>query len=83
MDWLERLGWIFGATALCVLGIPWFLWGNDTIVAGLPLWIWWHIGWLLLASGLFWLFAQRAWGVGIEPDTAKRGEANVPPGGER
>ncbi|MFP9192598.1 DUF3311 domain-containing protein [Natronosalvus vescus] len=67
MDWVERAGWGIIATIICLLGIPWFLWGDSTIVLGLPLWLWWHVGWLLLASALFWVFAQRYWGVGIEP----------------
>ena len=68
MDWAERVGWGIIAATICLLGIPWFLWGDATTVLGLPLWLWWHIGWLLLSSVLFWVFAQRYWGVGIDPD---------------
>ena len=76
MDSLERVGWVVGAALFCLLGVPWFLWGDDTIVAGLPLWVWWHVGWLILASALFWLFAQRHWGVGIEPETDRDSTAS-------
>lgn len=62
----ELWGWLAIAIVLSALTIPWFLWGNATIVAGLPLWLWWHVGWMLLASIVFWLFAKRAWGIGIE-----------------
>ena len=63
---LELVGWIAVAVVLCGLAIPWFLWGDATIVAGLPVWLWWHIGWMGLASVVFYLFTQRAWGIGIE-----------------
>ncbi|NUB89561.1 DUF3311 domain-containing protein [Haloterrigena sp. SYSU A558-1] len=64
---LQLLGWTAVGTVLCALAVPWFLWGDSTVVAGLPLWLWWHVGWMGLASVVFWLFAQRAWGIGIEP----------------
>ncbi|WP_255479142.1 DUF3311 domain-containing protein [Natronomonas sp. LN261] len=50
---------------LIVLAIPWFLWGVDRVVLGLPLWLWWHIGWMLLASVVFRQFTRRAWGIWI------------------
>ncbi len=74
MQWLERIGWWVGTALFCLFGIPWFLWGDSTVVLGLPLWIWWHIGWLLLASVLFWLFAQRYWGLGVEPNWQPDGD---------
>ncbi|RZV11490.1 uncharacterized protein DUF3311 [Natrinema hispanicum] len=58
--------WIVVAVVLAGLTVPWFLWGSATVVAGLPVWLWWHIGWMGLASVVFWIFAQRAWGIGIE-----------------
>ncbi|WP_265108774.1 DUF3311 domain-containing protein [Halosolutus halophilus] len=69
---LELWGWIAIGIVLSALAIPWFLWGSATIVAGLPLWLWWHVGWMLLASIVFWAFAQRAWGIGIEPSREVR-----------
>lgn len=74
MGRLERVGWGIVAVVLVVLGIPWFLWGSDAIVFGLPIWLWWHVGWMLVAALTFWLFANRAWGTGIEP----RGEVDAP-----
>ncbi|WP_049927557.1 DUF3311 domain-containing protein [Halopiger goleimassiliensis] len=80
MKRIEQWGWLAVALVLCAFAIPWFLWGDATIVAGLPLWLWWHVGWMVLASAVFWLFARRAWGVGIEPDaTASASES----GGDR
>lgn len=52
-------------TTLLALAVPWFLWGVDRVVWGLPLWLWWHVGWLLLASVAFWVFSRRAWGIWI------------------
>ena len=63
---LELAGWSTVGIVCCALAIPWFLWGDSTVVAGLPLWLWWHVGWMLLASAVFWAFARRAWGIGIE-----------------
>ncbi len=65
-DRLELAGWIAVAVVLCALAIPWFLWETGTVVAGLPVWLWWHIGWMGFAAVVFWLFARRAWGIGIE-----------------
>lgn len=58
----SEVGWgvVFGV--LVAFAIPWFMWGDATVVAGLPVWLWWHIGWLALASVAFALFARRDWG---------------------
>ncbi|MEY7848704.1 DUF3311 domain-containing protein [Natrarchaeobius sp. A-rgal3] len=80
----ELWGWIAVAVVLSALAIPWFLWGDDTLVAGVPLWLWWHVGWMGLTSIVFWLFAQRAWGIGIESGSVSdRPGASDPAGGER
>ncbi|AGB37833.1 DUF3311 domain-containing protein [Natronococcus occultus] len=63
---LALWGWIAVAIGLSALTIPWFLWGDGTVVAGVPLWLWWHVGWMGVASLVFWLFARHAWGLGIE-----------------
>jgi hypothetical protein len=62
---VERYAWPVVFAVLIVLAVPWFLWGVDAVVAGLPVWLWWHVGWMALASVLFWLFARRAWGLGV------------------
>lgn len=75
---LELAGWIAVTVVLVAFTIPWFLWGVETTAAGLPVWLWWHIGWMVLASVVFWLFARRAWGIGIETDGgSERGEREV------
>jgi hypothetical protein len=60
--------WLLTFAVLVVFAVPWFLWGNGRVVAGLPLWLWWHIGWMCLASGVFYLFTRDAWdrGMGVE-----------------
>ncbi len=77
---LELVGWIVVAVVLCALAIPWFFWGDATVVAGLPVWLWWHIGWMGLTSVVFYLFTQRAWGIGIETesggDSSRDGTSN-------
>jgi hypothetical protein len=62
---LETAGWVVVMGLLAVFAIPWFLWGSDQLLAGLPVWLWWHIGWMVLASTVFWLFTVRAWGIGV------------------
>ncbi len=64
----ELVGWGIVGVVLAVFAIPWFLWGDETIVASLPLWLWWHIGWMFLTALVFWIFTKRAWGIGIETD---------------
>ena len=63
----ELLGWSGVTVVLVALAVPWFLWRNAVVFAGLPVWIWWHVGWMVLASVVFYVFTQRAWGVGILP----------------
>ncbi|QLG49243.1 DUF3311 domain-containing protein [Natrinema halophilum] len=67
--------WIGVAVVLASFAIPWFLWGSATVVAGLPMWLWWHVGWMGLASIVFWVFTRRAWGIGIEPGGRNASEA--------
>lgn len=58
----ERVGWIVVTAVLLGLAIPWFLWGSDWLILGLPVWLWWHIGWLALAAVVFYVFVTRSWG---------------------
>lgn len=62
----EIVLWSVVAAVLVALAVPWFLWGDDTVVAGLPAWVWWHVGWLCVTSLVFWVFTRVAWGVGVE-----------------
>ena len=62
---VERYGWAVLMTVLMAFAIPWFLWGEGQIALGLPIWLWWHVGWMIAASAVFWLFTKRAWGIGI------------------
>jgi hypothetical protein len=59
---------------LVTLAVPWFLWGDSRIAFGLPLWLWWHIGWMALSAVAFWAFTKRAWGIGIVDSGYDRGE---------
>lgn len=61
----ERYLWPVAFVVLMALAIPWFMWGVDTVVAGLPIWLWWHVGWMALTAVVFYLFARRAWGLGV------------------
>jgi hypothetical protein len=59
----ESVVWGAVFLVLMALAVPWFLWGSAAVVAGLPVWLWWHIGWMALASVVFAVFARRGWGV--------------------
>lgn len=61
----ERYGWATAFALLVALAVPWFMWGDSGTRLGLPLWLWWHVAWMLLAAAVFWLFASRAWGLAI------------------
>jgi len=60
------VGWATVALAVAALSVPWFMWGADGVVAGLPVWVVYHVGWLCLAAVVFWVFTKRAWGLGVE-----------------
>lgn len=61
----ERILWGVLAAVMLVFAIPWFLWGDASLLLGLPVWLWWHMVWLALAAVALWVFARRAWGIGI------------------
>ena len=53
--------WILAMAVLVAFAVPWFLWGNSRVVAGLPIWLWWHIGWMGLAAVAFYAFSRGPW----------------------
>jgi hypothetical protein len=62
----SALGWGIVFVVLVALAIPWFLWGDETMVAGLPVWVWWHVAWMGLTAVAFAVFASRDWGTFVE-----------------
>lgn len=78
------LVWVPTFAVLVALAVPWPLWGVDRVAAGLPVWIWWHVGWLGLCTVLFALFARSgAWerGMGRQAAAAETEPSGV--GGDR
>jgi len=83
--------WIPIFAILVVFAVPWPLWGVDHVVVGLPLWIWWHIGWLGLCTVLFSQFVrsgawERGMGIGSEAtgrSVDTRGVESAETGGDR
>ena len=58
--------WVPTFAILVAFAVPWPLWGVDRVVAGLPVWIWWHVAWLGLCTALFALFVRSgAWERGM------------------
>ena len=69
--------WVPAFAILVAFAVPWPLWGVDRVVAGLPVWIWWHVGWLGLCTVLFSRFvASGAWerGMGLTAGAESIGE---------
>lgn len=64
----EKYLWTLAFAVLIAFAVPWFLWRSAATVAGLPVWLWWHVAWMVLAALTFRAFAARAWGLGVEPD---------------
>jgi hypothetical protein len=64
--------WIPVFALLVALAVPWFLWGDARVVAGLPVWLWWHVGWMGVAAVAFHLFTRGAWdrGMGVSDGDA-------------
>lgn len=62
----RTLVWGVVLVLLAALAVPWFMWGASATVAGLPTWLWWHVGWMVLAALLFYAFTRDAWGYGTE-----------------
>jgi hypothetical protein len=60
------LAWAACFLLLLALAVPWFLWRNDALFAGLPVWLWWHVAWMLVTAVAFAAFASRDWGLFVE-----------------
>ena len=74
-SWRDLL-WVPTFAILVAFAVPWPLRGVDYVVAGLPVWIWWHIAWLALCTALFSRFVRSgAWerGMGVSPESADTG----------
>ncbi|WP_255148786.1 DUF3311 domain-containing protein [Halorarius halobius] len=67
---VETFLWAAVLLTVAALSVPWFLWRSSAVAFGLPVWLWWHIGWMGVAAVTFYAFGKRAWGLGIEPSDA-------------
>lgn len=65
--------WILAFAVLVAFAVPWFLWRDATTIAGLPLWLWWHVAWMALASVTFYGFTRGAWERGVDAEAIYRG----------
>lgn len=80
------LVWIPTFAVLVAFAVPWPLWGVDRVVAGIPVWIWWHVAWLGLCGALFTLFVRSgAWerGMGRRAADPVDGTGSADRGGDR
>jgi hypothetical protein len=65
-----KLLWGAVFVVLIAFAVPWFLWRDASVVAGLPVWLWWHVGWLAVTALAFYAFSQRAWGLWVGGERA-------------
>lgn len=63
---IESAAWAAVFAVLIAFAVPWFLWRDATVAFGLPVWLWWHVGWLALTAIVFYVFSRRAWGIFVE-----------------
>ncbi|MFB6147165.1 MAG: DUF3311 domain-containing protein [Halobacteriaceae archaeon] len=63
---IEAYGWGLVAVVLVALAVPWFYWQSSAVAFGLPVWVWWHVAWMVLTAAVFRVFVDRAWGLGVE-----------------
>ncbi|WP_281193846.1 hypothetical protein [Halorubrum sp. F4] len=76
------LVWVPTFAVLVAFAIPWPLWGVDRVVVGLPVWIWWHVGWLGLCALAFRAFVRSgAWerGMGLDAEKGNDGKRDDGP----
>ena len=74
------LVWIPTFAVLVAFAVPWPLWGVDLVIAGLPVWIWWHVAWLGLCTVLVRRFVRSgAWerGMGRRPGSVDAADVSV------
>ena len=66
----ERYLWGVVFALVVALAVPWFLWRDGSVAYGLPVWLWWHVGWMFVAAATFWLFSRHAWGLWVGGERA-------------
>jgi hypothetical protein len=60
---IQKVVWIVSWLMLVLLGFDFFNWGKTPrLLLGLPGWLWWEVGLVLLISVLFGLLSRFAWG---------------------
>jgi hypothetical protein len=60
---VQKVVWIVSWLALVLLGLDFFNWGKTPrLLLGLPGWLWWEVGLVLLVAAVFGLLSRFAWG---------------------
>ena len=57
----HRVRWLLIGAVLAVAAVPWWLWQTPLRWGPLPVYVWYHIGWMGLVTLVFIRFARRWW----------------------
>jgi Protein of unknown function (DUF3311). len=58
---LRRVLWLLIGGVLIAAAVPWWLWGAPLRWGPLPVYVWYHIGWMGIVTLVFAHFARRWW----------------------
>lgn len=59
---MQNAAWIVSWLVLVILGLDFFNWGKTPhLILGLPGWLWWNIGLVLLVSFVYFILTRFAW----------------------
>jgi len=63
MQWklIQRVRWVVIGVILVGASIPWWLWQDPLRWGPLPVYVWYHIGWMVVVTVVFIHFARRWW----------------------
>lgn len=60
---MRKIGWLLVWVVLVILSLDFFNWGRTPrLYFGLPGWLWWEVGLVLLVAISFGILTRFAWG---------------------
>lgn len=59
---MRNAAWIVSWMVLVLLGLDFFNWGKTPrLILGLPGWLWWNVGLVLLISLVYFILTRFSW----------------------